>query len=56
MSELGQLYGIDSIPRAFLVEGATGRILATGGDLRGAALSKTIEKALVEKKPAAEAE
>ena len=50
-SEIGQLYGIDSIPRAFLVEGATGKILATGADLRGAALSKTIEKALTEKMP-----
>ncbi len=43
---VGQLYYIDSIPRAFLVDGNTGKILATGDTVRGPALSKTIEKAL----------
>jgi len=44
------LYKIQSIPRAFLVDGDTGIILDDGAGLRGEALSKTIEKALKAKK------
>ena len=50
-SAIAELYGVDSIPRAFLVDGTTGRILATEGSLRGANLSKTIERALAGKQP-----
>lgn len=45
-AEIGQLYSVDSIPRAFLVNGSTGKIIALTGELRGAALEKTLEKAL----------
>lgn len=45
-AEIGQLYSVNSIPRAFLVDGTTGKILAVTGELRGAALEKTLEKAL----------
>ena len=58
-AEVAQKYGIESIPAAFLVDGDTGEILATGGALRGARLEETIGKALEKKspgsKPAAEA-
>jgi thiol-disulfide isomerase/thioredoxin len=43
---IGQLYAIDSIPHAFLVDGTTGRILAEGEDLRGELLEPAIAKAL----------
>jgi thiol-disulfide isomerase/thioredoxin len=43
---IGQLYSIDSIPHAFLVNGTTGRILAEGEDLRGEKLQPAIAKAL----------
>lgn len=45
-AEIAKMYGVDSIPRAYLVDGDTGMILATGNDLRGAKLEETIEKAL----------
>ena len=45
-AEIAELYGIQSIPSAFLVVGNTGKVVATGGDLRGETLAKTIEKAL----------
>ena len=48
-AEVAKLYHIHSIPSAFLVDGDTGRILATGNDLRGEALERTIEKALDKK-------
>lgn len=48
-AEIAQLYGVDSIPRAYLVDGDTGKILATGNDLRGERLLQTIEKALTAK-------
>ena len=40
------MYAINSIPTAFLVDGDTGEILATGGDLRGEKLEGTIKKVL----------
>ena len=43
-------YGIESIPSAFLVDGETGEIVATGDRLRGTALAGTLEKALGKKK------
>ncbi|MDZ4404167.1 redoxin domain-containing protein [Prosthecobacter sp.] len=45
-AELGKLYGVRAIPSCFLVDGTTGKILAKGTELRGAALRPTIEKAL----------
>lgn len=39
----GRQYGVEAIPFVLLVEGGTGRILATVRDLRGAALEKTLE-------------
>jgi hypothetical protein len=42
-------YGVNSIPRAYLVDGDTGLIVATGPSLRGASLEATLEKALGDK-------
>ena len=53
-AEIAQAYGINSIPAAFLVDGDTGEILATGGSLRGGNLAATLEAAL-EKKASANA-
>jgi len=39
-------YGVTSIPRAFLVDGDTGNIIAMGSETRGAALERAIEAAL----------
>ena len=50
---IGQLYSIDSIPHAFLVDGTTGRILGEGEDLRGEKLQPAIAKALASKADAA---
>ena len=50
-AEVAQAYGINSIPAAFLVDGDTGEILATGGSLRGANLAQTLQEA-VDKKAA----
>ena len=46
---VAKLYGIDSIPRAFLIDGDTGTILAMGDGLRGAGLEPAIVKALKKK-------
>lgn len=48
-SELARLYGVDSIPFRVLVDGTTGRIVASG-DLRGKELVSVIEKAVLERK------
>ncbi|MDB5305184.1 MAG: thioredoxin family protein [Phycisphaerales bacterium] len=48
-AEVADLYGINSIPAAFLVDGDTGEILANGGSLRGENLAKTFEEALAKK-------
>ena len=48
-ARIAQMYGIRSIPRAFLVDGDTGRIVAEGNDLRGEKLEPTLKKALEEK-------
>lgn len=48
-ARIAEMYVIQSIPAAYLVDGDTGEILASGGSLRGAKLDETIEKALKEK-------
>jgi thiol-disulfide isomerase/thioredoxin len=44
--EIARQYMVDSIPRAFLIDGDTGRIIASGDSLRGSALEKTVAAAL----------
>ncbi len=51
-SRVPQMFAVDSIPAAFLVDGDTGKILATTGELRGEALEKTLTAALEKKKAA----
>ena len=46
---LAQLYLVDSIPHAFLVDGDTGTIIANGDVLRGTSLATTVETALRKK-------
>jgi peroxiredoxin len=41
-NEVAELYGVDGIPRAYLVDGDTGEILATGASLAGTQLEKTL--------------
>jgi peroxiredoxin len=48
-SRVAQMYGIDSIPHPFLVDGDTGKIIAEGDVLRGDSLAKTLQSALDEK-------
>lgn len=48
-SRVGQMYFIDSIPHAFLVDGDSGKIVAEGNDLRGPGLEPTLKAALAEK-------
>lgn len=48
-TKIGQQYGVEGIPMAVLVDGTTGKILATGGSTRGEALEKTLEAALAGK-------
>jgi len=50
-SAVAQQYYIESIPHPYLVDGNTGVIVAEGDDLRGDALSDTIEKALAKHQP-----
>jgi thiol-disulfide isomerase/thioredoxin len=49
-AEVAQKYGIQSIPRAILVDGDTGTILAEGPSARGSRLAPAIERALAAKK------
>lgn len=49
-ADVAQLYGIQSIPSAFLVDGDTGAIISAGEPLRGDSLAKTLEDALAKKK------
>jgi len=46
---VAQLYGVESIPQAYLVDGDTGEILAAGAALRGGKLAGTIERVLDKK-------
>ena len=52
-AEVAQLYGVRSIPTAYLVDGDTGLVIANSG-LRGSQLEKTIEAALAKKAGAKE--
>lgn len=45
-ADLATLYGVRGIPACFLVDGTSGKILASGSELRGASLRTTIEKHL----------
>jgi len=46
---IGTQYGVEAIPFVLLVDGSTGKILATVGSLRGEALDKTLEKVFAER-------
>ncbi|HWA82944.1 MAG TPA: TlpA disulfide reductase family protein [Fimbriimonadaceae bacterium] len=48
-AEVAKLYVVQSIPAAFLVDGDTGEVLASGNELRGDQLVPTLEKALAKK-------
>jgi thiol-disulfide isomerase/thioredoxin len=48
-ARIAQLYGIESIPHAFLIDGDTGQIVAEGNPLRGENLEKTLQTALDQK-------
>jgi thiol-disulfide isomerase/thioredoxin len=48
---VAKLYGIDSIPHAYLVDGDTGLILAEGDGIRGEGLARAVEAALAKKHP-----
>jgi peroxiredoxin len=49
-AEVAELFKINSIPMAYLVDGDTGKILAMGDALRGEGLAAEVEKALDRKK------
>jgi peroxiredoxin len=49
--QIAMQYGVFSIPAAFLVDGDTGAILASGDELRGDLLQKTVEAQLKTRKP-----
>ena len=48
-ADVAAMYGVDSIPRAYLVDGDTGKIIAIGDNLRGPALDGVISKAVATK-------
>ncbi len=43
---IAQRYGVSGIPAAFLIDGSSGAILASGAELRGAGLTATVEQHL----------
>lgn len=49
-SPIAQKYNIQTIPAPFLIDGTSGKVLAMGGELRGDALEKTLEKHLTGKR------
>ena len=49
-SQIATQYGVSSIPAAFLIDGDTGTILASGDELRGDLLQKTVEAQLKNRK------
>ena len=49
--DIAARYGVTGIPAAFLVDGDSGVILASGEELRGDTLLKTIEKHLKRSRP-----
>ncbi len=44
--QLANQFGVTGIPAAFLLDGRTGKIVASGSDLRGDALERTIQQHL----------
>lgn len=48
-AEIAQLYVVQAIPAAFLVDGDTGEVIASGDALRGEQLDKTIATAMARK-------
>jgi len=48
-ADVAVMYGVDSIPRGYLVDGDTGKIIADGNNLRGPALDGVIAKAVATK-------
>jgi len=48
-SAVGRQYAIRGIPHMFLIDGDTGKILASGGSLRGPGLRPQVAKAIAEK-------
>lgn len=46
---IGGVYGVSTIPRAFLVDGDTGKIVASGAALRGDSLAPTVAAAMRKK-------
>ena len=48
-AEVALMYGVESIPAMFLIDGDTGKVVASGNVLRSD-LAKTLEKALADKK------
>lgn len=49
-SSISEAYGVQSIPAAFLIDGTTGEIVASGDSLSGKDLLETIDKALKRRK------
>lgn len=47
---LGKMYGVEAIPFVLLVDGNTGKIIATVRDLRGEALDKTLTNVMAQRK------
>jgi peroxiredoxin len=47
-ARLAGLYGVRSIPSAFLVDGNSGNIVGSGNELRGTALRGSVERALAD--------
>ena len=45
-AEVAKMYSVNGIPAAYLVDGSTGKIIASGNSLRGEALDKTLTEAL----------
>lgn len=45
-ADLARLYGVRAIPSCFLVDGTTGKLIASGNELRGKSLRPAVEKAL----------
>lgn len=49
-AEIAQLYDVNAIPHAILLDGTTGKIVAMGDDLRGQGLAPAVEGALMARK------
>jgi thiol-disulfide isomerase/thioredoxin len=49
--ELAAKFGVSAIPAAFLLDGDTGAVLASGDQLRGESLARTLESEFSRKNP-----